>query len=55
MMDAMLATGMLMTIAPNPVFLFGLIAGTNKLRHQIPDWTAETLPEFESTFGIAQF
>jgi hypothetical protein len=54
MMDAMLTTGMLRTIAPDPVFLFGLTAGTNKPQDQIPIRTAETLPAFESTFGIAQ-
>jgi hypothetical protein len=53
-MGAMLTTGMLRTIAPDPVFLFGLTAGTNKPRHQIRNRTAETLPAFESTFGIAQ-
>jgi hypothetical protein len=43
-MDAMLTTGLLMTITTDPVFrvLFGLTAGTNKLRHQIPNQTAET-------------
>jgi hypothetical protein len=54
MMDAMFTTGMLRTFAPDPVFLFGLTAGTNKHQHQIPNRTAETLPEFESIFGIAQ-
>jgi uncharacterized membrane protein YozB (DUF420 family) len=54
MMDAMLTTGMLRTIAPDPVFLFGLTAGTNKPQHQIPNRTAETLPAFEPTFGIAR-
>jgi hypothetical protein len=54
-MDAMLTTGMLMTIAPGTEFLFGLTAGTNKLRHQILNRTAETLSAFagESTFEIA--
>ena len=51
MMDAMLTTGMLRTIAPDAVFLFGLTAGTNKPRHQIPNRAAGTLPAFESTFG----
>jgi hypothetical protein len=54
MMHWMLTTGMLRTIAPDPVFLFGLTAGTNKHQHQIPNRTADTLPAFESTFGIAQ-
>ncbi len=53
MMDTMLTTGMLRTIALDPVYLFGLTAGT-KPRHQIPNRTAETLPAFESTFGIVQ-
>ena len=42
MMDVMFTTGMLRTIAPDPVFLFGLTAGTNKPRHQIRNRTAET-------------
>jgi hypothetical protein len=54
MMDAMLTTGVLRIIAPDPVFLFGLTAGTNKHQHQIPNLSEETLPAFESTFGIAQ-
>jgi hypothetical protein len=37
MMDVMFTTGMLRTIAPDPVFLFGLTAGTNKHQHQIPN------------------
>jgi hypothetical protein len=54
MMDAMFTTGMLRPIAPDPVFLFGLTAGTNKPRHQIRNRIAETLLAFESTFGIEQ-
>ncbi len=54
MMDAMLTTGITRTIAPDPVFLFGLTAGTNTPRNQIPNRPGETLPAFESTFGIAQ-
>jgi hypothetical protein len=54
MMDAMLTIGMLRTIAPDPVFLFGLTAGTKTPRNQRPHRPAETLPAFESTFGIAQ-
>ncbi len=54
MMDAILTTGMLRTIAPDPVFHFGLTAVTNTPQHQIPNRPAEDLPAFESTFGIAQ-
>jgi hypothetical protein len=52
--ESLLTTGMLRTIAPDQVFLFGLTAGTNKPRHHIPNRAVETLPAFEPTFGIAQ-
>jgi hypothetical protein len=57
LMDAMVLTGMLSTIAQEPVFLCGLTgvtASTNKPRHQIPNRIAETLQTIVSTFGIAQ-
>jgi hypothetical protein len=54
MMDAMLTIGIMRTIAPETVLLFELTAGTNKPRIQSPNRPAETLPEYESTFGIVQ-